>query len=346
MQNTPEQQKAIDTLKSKFGCYDYESFINNLVSDSSRFDHIKNEELVAGLMAGNTVYEIVNKYYEQKTPDNIIEYIGELNSSLLFNEIAYAHTREDVLDLMETGYGFSWSKVKEIHEKGIDNRHTDPRAIIAEILDQQNIKHFANLSGVGLFIQIDDKLIDYQNDKIILPNEEFEYKGVAFQNTQNVFEVMKWQFIGDFDIATNYESSVSNQAVEQHIELKNSIIEEMHHHLETLNEFIEEHYPAAVIIAPPALAEFVDDMAGYSFVHSNQEFDGVEFVEIWNHYEDYYKRSPTPLLAAVMEDLSENHDTRAYDFETTLERALNMVEGVEPEPEPEPETPKDKPETR
>lgn len=161
----------------------------------------------------------------------------------------------------------------------------------------------------------------------------------GMNNDEHTFQIARMMYVGQSTVTIAFDNK--QPEAESNQDHKENVVVEIKQHLETLNEFIEEHYPAAVIIAPPALAEFVDDMAGYSFVHSNQEFDGVEFVDIWNHYEDYYTRTPTPLLAAVMEDLSENHDTRAYDFETTLERALNMVEGVEPEPEPE--TPKAKP---
>lgn len=161
----------------------------------------------------------------------------------------------------------------------------------------------------------------------------------GMNNDEHTFQIARMMYVGQSTVTTAfYTQQLETESNPDH---KENVVVEIKQHLETLNEFIEEHYPAEVIIAPPALAEFLDDMAGYSFVHSNQEFDGIEFVDIWNHYEDHYKRSPTPLLAAVMEDLSENHDTRAYELETTLERALNMVEGVEPEPEPE--TPKAKP---
>lgn len=334
MKKETEQQEAADELRSRFRVHNYEDFIYDLIEDCSTFKHIKYDELSAGLMTGKASYDIVNEHYKQKTAENVFEYINELNESLLFNQRMLANCQEEALDLMETGYGLCVSKVKIAHENGMDNT-------MMKIIDEQNIKFFSGDAVLCWLVQIDGKLVDIMNNgKITLPNQEFVFNGETFENTPQVFEVMKWNFIGDFDISTNYESSASKPAVEQHVELKNNIIEEMNHHLETLNEFIEEYYPAQVIIAPPALAEFVDDMAGYSFVHSNQEFDGVEFVDIWNHYEDYYKRSPTPLLAAVMEDLSENHDTRAYDLETTLERALNMVEGVETEPEPD--TPKAK----
>lgn len=333
MKKDAEKKEAIDELRSRFNVHNYDDFIYELIKSSGTFKHIGYDELADGLKAGKATYEIVNEHYKNITPETMYEYINYLNRALMFNKRMLANTQEEVLVLLEKGYGLCVAKVKQYSE--CDDG-------LLKIIDEQNIKFFCGKNKPCLLVQIDGVLVNCINSKSTLPNQEFTFNGETFENTPNLFEVMHWQFIGDFDITTNYESSVSTPAAEQHIELKNSIIEEMNHHLETLNEFIEEHYPAAVIIAPPALAEFVDDMAGYSFVHSNQEFDGVEFVDIWNHYEDHYKRSPTPLLLAVMEDLSENHDTRAYDLERTLERALNMVEGVEPEPEPEPETPKAK----
>lgn len=192
----------------------------------------------------------------------------------------------------------------------------------------------------SFFQTVDKKLfVVSQNGINMYKPDEAIQELHGMNNDEHTFQIARMMYVGQSTVTTAFDTQ--QPETESNPDHKENVVLEIKQHLETLNDFIEEHYPAEVIIAPPALAEFIDDMAGYSFVHSNTEFDGVEFVDIWNHYEDYYKRSPTPLLAAVMEDLSENHDTRAYDLETTLERALNMVEGVEPEPEPE--TPKAKP---
>ncbi len=340
MQKDNEQEQAIYSLSSKFRVNNYAAFIDEIINDNSTFEHIKHTELATGLIAGKTAYEIVNDHYPTKDASNIVEYINELNEAIKFNERTFAHLQEEAIELMEKGYGFAASKVTEIHWNNELNERKNVNNVMLEIMDEQNIKFFCNESGLDLLVQIDGKLVNCMDGTITQPDQEFVFQGVTLENTSNLFEMMSWQFRGDFEIATNYESSVSTPVVEKHIELKNDIIEEMNHHLEKLSEFIADRYTGDVIIAPPALAEFLDDMAGHAFVKSNQEYDGVEFVDLLNHYEDHCTTRPTPLLLAVMEDLSENHDTRVYDLDTTLERALQMVEGVEPEPEPE--TPKAK----
>ncbi|KAI3485508.1 hypothetical protein L1887_51129 [Cichorium endivia] len=160
---------------------------------------------------------------------------------------------------------------------------------------------------------------DFKNGINMYKADEAIQELHGMNNDEHTFQIARMMYVGQSTVTTAFDTQ--QPETESNPDHKENVVLEIKQHLETLNDFIEEYYPAEVIIAPPALAEFLDDMAGYSFVHSNKEFDGVEFVDIWNHYEDYYKRSPTPLLAAVMEDLSENHDTEY----TTLKRRLSEL---------------------
>ncbi|MDY4309930.1 hypothetical protein SOX05_08625 [Pseudomonas putida] len=209
----PEQvdpkEEATQVLKEKYRTHDYDGFIVDLIDQCSTFEKISTHELAAGLIAGKTAFDIVNDHYKEKTPENIIDYLDEMNTALNFNERMFSNVQLEHLELMEKAYNLAVSKVIEIHGADKESENKDHETIMLEILDEQEIKYFINLTESVGYLQVNGSLVESSTGAIYLPDQEFEIKGVTFQNTPNVLEMMHWQFIGDFEIATNHQGSAT-----------------------------------------------------------------------------------------------------------------------------------------